>query len=419
MVALGTVFRSLRTRNYRIWSAGALVSNIGTWMQRAAQDWLVLTQLTDQNAAAVGMVMALQFGPQLLLLPWTGLVADRLPLRKVLLWTQAISGLLALGLGILTLGGWVQLWQVYLFAGLLGCSAAFDAPARQIFVGELVNEAELPNAVSLNSTSFNLARLIGPAMAGLVIASLGTGWAFMVNGLSYVAVLIALLCLRTNELHLQPRAGRQPGALLEGLRLVWQRPDLRTMAIMLFLLGTFGLNFPLFISTMAVQAFHCDAKAYGLLSSIMALGTVSGALMAAGRQQLRFGLLIRAGIAFCLGSGLAALAPGYGWFALLLIPIGMAALTFANTTNSLMQLTTAPALRGRVMAIRMAILMGCTPLGAPLLGLVANHFGPRWALGIAALSGLLAALVGWRYQRQLSAPASAQDTPLTERTQDP
>ncbi|GAA4504450.1 hypothetical protein GCM10023095_32450 [Pseudaeromonas paramecii] len=284
MLAMGAVFRSLRTRNYRIWAAGALVSNIGTWMQRAAQDWLVLTQLTEQNAAAVGMVMALQFGPQLLLLPWTGLVADRLPLRKVLLWTQTISGLLALGLGILTLGGWVQLWQVYLFAALLGCSAAFDAPARQIFVAELVSEAELPNAVSLNATSFNLARLVGPAVAGLVIATLGTGWAFVVNGLSFVAVLAALLCLRTADLHLQPRAGRRPGALLEGLRLVWQRPDLRAMAIMLFLLGTFGLNFPIFISTMAVQAFHADAKGYGLLSSIMAVGTVSGALLAAGRQ---------------------------------------------------------------------------------------------------------------------------------------
>lgn len=165
------VFRSLHSPNYRIWAAGALVSNIGTWIQRAAQDWLVLTQLTANNAAAVGIVMALQFGPQLALLPWTGLMADRLPLRQILMWTQALSEVLALGLGVMTLGGWVQLWQVYLFALLLGCANAFDAPARQIFVGELVSAAELPNAVSLNSTSFNLTRLIGPAVAGLVIAS--------------------------------------------------------------------------------------------------------------------------------------------------------------------------------------------------------------------------------------------------------
>lgn len=401
----GSVFKSLRTPNYRIWAAGALVSNIGTWMQRAAQDWLVLTQLTANNASAVGIVMALQFGPQLLLLPWTGLVADRYPLRRILLVTQALSGLLALGLGVLTLTGLVTLWQVYLFALLFGCTTAFDAPARQIFVGELVDERELPNAVSLNSTSFNLARLVGPAVSGLVIASIGTGWSFMINGLSFVAVLIALICLRADQLHRQPRAARRAGNLAEGMRLVWQRDDLRTMSIMLFLIGTFGLNFPIFISTMAVRTFGADASAYGLLSSVMAIGTVSGALLAAGRERLRFRLLVTSSLLFCLGCTLAALAPGYWWFAVTLVLIGSAALTFTNATNSLTQLATEPALRGRVMAIRMAILMGCTPLGAPLVGYVADMFGPRWALGVAALSGILSALVGFSYLRRQAVPA--------------
>lgn len=391
------VFRSLNTPNYRIWAAGALVSNVGTWMQRAAQDWLVLTQLTANNAAAVGIVMALQFGPQLVLLPWTGLMADRLPLRQILMWTQALSGLLALGLGILTLGGWVQLWQVYLFALLLGCSNAFDAPARQIFVGELVSNRDLPNAVSLNSTSFNLARLIGPAIAGLVIASVGTGWAFICNGISFIAVLLSLWALDPAHLYRQPRASRRHGGLREGFTLVWQRDDLRLMSVMLFLIGTFGLNFPIFISTMAVRAFGTDASGFGLLSSIMAVGTVVGSLLAAGREQMRFSLLISSAGCFGVACLLAALAPGYWWFAVALVPIGMAAVTFNNASNSLMQLTTAPELRGRVMAIRMAILMGCTPLGAPLLGHVADLFGPRWALGVGALSGLLAALVGLRY----------------------
>lgn len=395
-----SMFRSLQTTNYRIWALGALVSNIGTWMQRAAQDWLVLTQLTDNDAAAVGIVMALQFGPQLLLLPWTGLMADRMPLRSLLMWTQALSGLLALGLGILTLGGWVELWQVYLFALLLGCASAFDAPARQIFVGELVAAAELPNAVSLNSTSFNLARLIGPAVAGMVIASLGTGWAFICNGLSFIAVLLSLWALNPSLLYVQARASPRHGGLLEGLQLVWRREDLRAMSMMLFLIGTFGLNFPIFISTMAVLAFDTDASGFGLLSSVMALGTVTGALLAAGRERLSFSQLIISAACFggcCL---LAALAPGYGWFALALVPVGMAAVTFNNASNSLMQLTTAAELRGRVMAIRMAILMGCTPLGAPLLGHVANAWGPRWALGAAALSGVLAAAVGLGYHRR-------------------
>lgn len=399
----GGVFKSLKTPNYRIWAAGALVSNIGTWMQRAAQDWLVLTQLTANNASAVGIVMALQFGPQLVLLPWTGLVADRYPLRKILLCTQALSGILALGLGVLTLTGWVTLWQVYLFALLFGCTTAFDAPARQIFVGELVDERELPNAVSLNSTSFNLARLVGPAVAGLVIASAGTGWAFVSNGVSFIAVLIALLCLRQDQLHSQPRAVRRRGNLAEGMRVVWQRDDLRTMSIMLFLIGTFGLNFPIFISTMAVRTFGANASAFGLLSSIMAIGTVTGALLAAGRERLRFGLLVSSSLLFCLGCTLAALAPGYWWFAVTLVLIGSAALTFTNATNSLTQLGTEPALRGRVMAIRMAILMGCTPLGAPLVGYVADVCGPRWALGVAALSGLLSALVGVVYLRRQQA----------------
>ena len=222
----GSVFKSLRTPNYRIWAAGALVSNIGTWMQRAAQDWLVLTQLTANNASAVGIVMALQFGPQLLLLPWTGLVADRYPLRRILLVTQALSGLLALGLGVLTLTGLVTLWQVYLFALLFGCTTAFDAPARQIFVGELVDERELPNAVSLNSTSFNLARLVGPAVSGLVIASIGTGWSFVINGLSFVAVLIALIGV-SNTLGLSVMERTRESALLRALGL--RRREQRSM----------------------------------------------------------------------------------------------------------------------------------------------------------------------------------------------
>jgi MFS family permease len=385
------MFRSLRNPNYRIWAAGALVSNIGTWMQRTAQDWLVLTKLTHHSAAAVGTVMALQFGPQLLLLPWTGFAADHYNQRKLLMATQATMGGLALALGVLTVTGVVQLWHVYAFAFLFGCAASFDAPVRQTFVTELVGDADLHNAVALNSTSFNAARMIGPAVAGLVIAGVGIGWAFLFNGASFVAVLASLLLLRANGLQGNARAHRTKGSLTEGFRYVWHRPDLKAILIMLFLIGTFGLNFPIFISTMAVGVFHSDARGYGLLSSIMAIGTLSGALLAAGRDRPRFASLLFGAVVFGVGCTLAALAPTYWLFAAALVVIGVAALTLTNTTNSLMQLSTEPAMRGRVMALRVAVALGGTPIGAPIVGWVADHLGPRWALGVGAASGVAAA----------------------------
>jgi len=392
-----STFRSLRGYNYRVWAGGAAVSNVGTWMQRTAQDWIVLTQLTRHNAAAVGIVMALQFGPQLLLLPLTGWAADHLDRRKLLMVTQATMGALALGLGLLTLTGLVQLWHVYVFALLLGCVAAFDAPARQTFVSELVTEIDLQNAVALNSTSFNAARMIGPAVAGVLIAAVGTGWVFVINAASYVAVIGAMRMLRVHELHLRQRAVRTRGSFLEGFRYVWRRPDLKAVLFMLFLIGTFGLNFPIFISTMSVTVFHAGAHQYGLLSSIMAIGSVVGALLAARRDKPRMGVLVVGASVFGAGCALAALMPGYCLFGMTLIVVGVAAQTFTTTVNSWVQLSTEPAMRGRVLAILLAILLGCTPMGAPLVGWVADAFGARWAMGVAALSGLAAAIVGWRY----------------------
>lgn len=387
-------FRSLRTFNYRLWATGALVSNVGTWMQRTAQDWLVLTQLTHHNASAVGTVMALQFGPQMVLLPWTGYAADHYNQRKLLMLTQATMGALALALGLLTITGVVQLWHVYAFALLSGCASAFDGPVRQTFVGALVGDADLHNAVALNSTSFNAGRMIGPAVAGVVIGSIGTGYAFLINGVSFVAVLASMSFFRASELRERARAHRSPNAMTEGFRYAWSRPDLRAILVMLFLIGTFGLNFPIFISTMAVGVFHTDARGYGVLSSIMAIGTVSGALLAAGRGRPGFvAIVIGAGL-FGLGCALAAVAPSYWLFAGALVIIGVAALTFTNTTNSFMQISTEPAMRGRVMALRLAIALGGTPIGAPVVGWVANHFGPRCALGIGAASGIAAASIG-------------------------
>ncbi|TIX89917.1 MFS transporter [Rhizobium sp. P44RR-XXIV] len=391
---LANPFRSLRHRNYRIWAAGALVSNIGTWVQRTAQDWLVFTELTHHDASTVGIVMGLQFAPQLLLLTWTGSAADQFNQRKLLMVTQATMGLLSLALASLTLLGVVQLWHVYVLAFLFGCAAAFDAPVRQTFVAELVGDEDLPNAVALNSTSFNAARMVGPAASGMVIAGLGTGWAFLIDGMSFAAVLLSLGLLRLSELRTSARAERAKGSFIEGLRYVRKRPDLLAILIMLFLIGTFGLNFPIFISTMAVDVFHVDAGGYGLLSSIMAIGTMAGALLSGSRDEARFGGLPLAASAFGGGCLLAALIPGYWPFAAALVVIGAAGLIFTNLTNSLMQLSTEPAMRGRIMALRVAIALGGTPIGAPIVGWVADHCGPSWALGVGATSGFAATVVG-------------------------
>lgn len=393
-------FRSLRHYNYRLWAAGAFVSNIGTWVQRTAQDWLVFAQLTHHNGSAVGIVMALQFAPQFLLLPWSGLAADSLNQRKLLMATQATMGGLALGLGLLTVLGMVELWHVYVFAFLFGSAAAIDAPVRQTFVAELVGDDDLPNAVALNSTSFNLGRLIGPAVSGVAIASIGTGWGFVANGVSFFAVLLSLTLLRKAELRPNERAPRGRGRFIEGLRYVRGRPDLIAILIMLFFIGTFGLNFPIFISTMGVRIFNADATAYGLLSSFMAVGTIAGALLNARRDRMEFRNLIVSAAGFGGGCALAALAPGYWTFAAALVVIGVAALSFTNATNSLMQLSTDAPMRGRVMALRVGIALGGTPIGAPIVGWVADHQSPRWAMAIGAASGIAAAAVGmyaaWR-----------------------
>jgi MFS family permease len=390
-------FRSLRNRNYRLWAAGAFVSNVGTWMQRTAQDWLVLTELTHRNATAVGIVMALQFGPSLVLLPLTGLAADHLDRRKLLFVTQGTMGVLALGLGLLTVTGAVQLWQVYVFALLLGCASAFDAPARQTFVSELVGTTDLSNAVALNSTSFQSARMIGPAAAGLLIGAVGTGWGFVFNAASFAAVLLALSLLRVADLHRTERPPLKRGSLAEGLHYVAARSDLKAVLTMLFLIATFGLNFALFISTMAVSVFHVGPHQYGLLTSMMAVGSVSGALLSARRARPRTSLLVAGAATFGIGCAAAALMPGYWLFGATLVVIGLASQTFMTTANSTVQLSAEPLMRGRVMAIYLAIALGSTPLGAPFVGWVADTFGPRWALAVGAAAGLAAASVGLRY----------------------
>lgn len=391
---MSAMFRSLSVVNYRIWFAGAMVSNIGTWMQRTAQDWIVINDLTDHDATALGITMALQFGPQLVMVPFSGLIADRFDRRKLLMATQAAMGALGLGLGLIVVTGVVQLWMVYLFALLLGFVAAVDAPVRQTFVSAMVDEKNLSNAVSLNSASFNLARMIGPAVAGILIAAIGTGWVFLLNAVSFAGVLISLRYMRVGELRAAPRASKGKGALLEGFRYVSRRGDILVIMTIVAIIGMFGLNFPIFASTMATVEFGMGASEFGFLSSAIAIGSVAGALLSARRERPRIRLIFGAAAGFGLALLAAAVMPSVWTFALVLPFVGIAAQTLMTSANGFVQLSTDPAMRGRVMALYMAIFMGGTPIGAPLIGWVADAFGPRWALGVGAASGFAAALVG-------------------------
>jgi MFS family permease len=391
------MFSALGVHNYRLWFAGALVSNIGTWMQRIAQDWLVLTELTDNDAAAVGLSIGLQFAPMLLLLPVTGMVADRFDRRRVLAVTQSSMAVLGGALGVITLTGHVTLEMVYGFALLLGVAAAFDTPARQAFVGELVPDSQLSNAVSLNSASFNGARLIGPGVAGLLIAAIGPGWVFIVNVLTFVGVLIALALLRRHDLIPLERARRGRGAVREGFRYVRDRRDLVLVLVLVFLWGTFGMNFGVFISTMTRIVFELGPSHYGLLSSVLAIGAVSGALLSARRKVPRLGILAWAALAAAASMTLAAFAPNAWVFGLALIAVGVGAMTLLTTANSYVQTTTPPAMRGRVMALYVAVFVGGSPIGAPVMGLVAETAGPRVAMLVAAGAAVMIVIIAIAY----------------------
>ena len=393
---MSPTFRSLSHPNYRRYAAGSLVSNTGTWMQRVAQDWLVLV-LTG-SGAAIGITTGLQFLPFLLLSPLAGLVADRIPKRRLLQMTNIGMAVPALVLGLLAVTGTAQIWHVYVLALVLGVASAFDAPARQSFVSEIVGPDDLANAVGLNSASFNTARLVGPALAGLLIAAfgggvVGTGWVILINGLSYAAPVLTLRALDTSLL-LTPRPTmRGPGQVREGVAYVRGRPDLLLLLGIVFFAGTFGLNFQLTSALMATDVFDKGPTEYGLLGTFLAVGSLTGSLVAARRVRVRHRLVVGAALAFGVIEVVAGLAPSYLVFALLCPLLGLAALTMITSANTHLQLSTAPEMRGRVMALYMMIFIGGTPLGAPFIGWVGETFGARWTLVVGGLLTVVGTLL--------------------------
>ncbi|KAJ1681680.1 hypothetical protein LUZ63_023093 [Rhynchospora breviuscula] len=386
------MFRSLSLFNFRVWVIGSLVSNIGGWMQSTAQDWVVLTQLTDHDATAMGITMALQFGPPLLLVGVTGWVADRFDRRRLLMLTQSTLMLLAIAVGVLLLTGVMTLPLMWLFALGFGVANAFDAPARQAFVSDVVSRDNASNAVALNAASFNMARLIGPAIGGILIVLIGTGWMFLANAATFLAMLIALSLMRVDELVPRVRS-TEASRLADGFRYVAGRPDLVVIFVMVFLLGAFGMNFPIFASTMALE-FGQNADGYGLLSSTLAIGSLIGALMSARRDRARMRVIIYAAGGFGVISLLSSFMPLYALYAITLVFVGFCTVTMMTTANGYVQTTTDPGLRGRVLALYMAVLMGATPVGAPIIGWVATEFGPRTAIRVGSGAVLLACAIG-------------------------
>lgn len=391
---MSAMFRALENRNYRIWAGGAIVSNIGTWMQRVAQDWLVLTVLTNHSGAALGITTGLQFLPMLLLGPYGGVLADRYRKRVILLWTQVAMGFTGLVLGLLVVTGTAQLWHAYLAALCLGIAGAIDAPSRQAFVSELVGQDNISNAVALNSASFNTARLTGPAIAGVLIAWVGTGPVFLLNAASFAAVIISLFRIRTSELAPAVRPSRSKHQVAEGVRYVRQRPDLVLILFMVGILGAFGMNFPITNALMTTTEFGVGPGEFGLLGSIMAVGTLAGALLAARRAGPRLRYLLGGALGLGAFTLLGSVSPSFWLYAAVLIPVGLASITFLNSCNTSIQLSVEPQFRGRVLALYLAILQGGTAVGAPLMGWIGSEFGARWSVAAGGAVVLLTALFG-------------------------
>jgi MFS family permease len=390
-------FAALRNRNYRLFTVGSLVSYVGTWMQRVAQDWLVL--VIGGSAGALGITTGLQFLPSLLFSPLAGVLADRIPKRRIIAVTNVAMGGTAVALGLLAVFDVAQVWHIYLLTFLFGCASAFETPSRQTIVNELVGPAELVNAVGLNSAMFNLARMIGPATAGGLIALFGngaraTGWVILLNAASYVAVLVSLWMMRASEMRPSPPIHRQKGQLGDAVRYIRGRPDIMLVLAIVFCAGTFGLNFQMTIALMATRVYHRGAGEYGLLASVIAIGSLAGSLTAARRTIVRQRLVLVATLLFGAVEVVTGLMPTYVTFGVMLAVCGVTALTTMTSANAYVQTSIHPEIRGRVMSIYMMIFVGGTPIGAPLLGWIADRFGARWTLtggGALTVAGPLVA----------------------------
>ncbi|MDC4232199.1 MFS transporter [Actinomyces sp. B33] len=390
---MSRTFQSLSHVNFRLWFFASLIASTGSWMQRVAQDWLVLTVLTDNSGTQIGVVTALQFLPILLLSPWAGVLVDRLDRRRILQACQGATGACALILGALVLTGTAQLWHVYVLALIGGVAGAVDSPARQAFVSELVPVDSLANAVGLNSTAFNAARLIGPAVSGLLIDAVGTGWVLVANSLFFAAPITALALMRRDLLVARTAVPRAKGQIREGVAYVLARPDILMILCTVTVVSALGMNFQMTSALMATEVFGKAAGEYGLLSSCMAVGALAGSLLAARRAHPRLRMIIVAAALFGVLEILLGLAPTYVAFAAASIPTGLAMLTMVTAANATIQISTDERMRGRVMSLYTMIFLGSTPVGAPLVGWIGEQWGARWSILVGGIGSLLVAVL--------------------------
>jgi MFS family permease len=398
-------WRSFRHRNYRILFPANTVSNIGSWAQRIAQDWLVL-ELTNNNGTYLGLVTAVQFAPVLFFSLHGGKLADRFNKRKVLILTNIAGGAASLGLGALVITEHIQLWHVFVLAAVLGISTAIDAPVRQSFTTEVVGQTDLPNAVSLNSANFNAGRLVGPALSGGLIAAFGTGPSFIINGLSYFFVIAALLNLNEKAFFHLDRP-KSDGNIREGIAYAKARPDIYVVMLMVFFLATFGLNFQIFNALMATQEFGLGPANFGLMGTFIAIGSLSGAIGSARLERFRnTKFVIRGGIAFSASIMVLSILPNYITYVIWLPICGVTALTTLVSANSIVQTSTDPAIRGRVMGLYLLIFMGGTPFGSPLIGATTDLIGIRPTIALCGGISLFASLFIWfKYKNRVAVPA--------------
>ncbi|WP_030486370.1 MFS transporter [Micromonospora chokoriensis] len=398
---LSTMFQSLQVRNYRLFASGQLIKLIGVWMMFIAQDWLVL-ELSNNSATALGVVTACQFTPVLLLTLLSGRLADRYDKRVLLFAANTFWSLLALGMALLVLTDLVQLWHVFAFAALLGTANAVETPVRQAFVSELVGTSLLPNALSLNAAVFNSARIVGPAVAGLAIAAFDVGPVFLFTALSSVAPLVNVVRMRTTELHrdaLLPRDERASARVVDGLRYVWRRPDLLMPMAMMSVIGMSLFNFQLTLAALAKTVFNTGAASFGLFSTALAVGALGGALSGTGRRSRPSVWLVLGAAIACASFGtLVGLSSAYWLVVVLLVPTGFCMVFFAQAANQRIQMGVDAAFRGRVMALWVLVFLGTNPVGAPLIGWVAEHYGAGASIWMGGLISLAAALVALTWQ---------------------
>ncbi|HET9733220.1 MAG TPA: MFS transporter [Acidimicrobiales bacterium] len=378
-------FRSLHIRNYRLFFLGQLVSQSGTWMQTIAQGWLVL-RLSHNSGVAVGAVTALQYTPMLLFGAWGGVVADRLDKRRLLIATQTGLAVTALAMAAVTLSGVVSLWSLYVIVVATGVVNLIDVPARQAFVSEMAGPEDVANAVGLNSAMFNASRILGPAVGGVLILTVGVGMCFLVNGLSFVAVIGALVAMRPGELFRSQRVVRARGQVREGLRYAWAAPALRWNLVLMAIIGTFALNFQTVLPLLAKVTFHGNAGTYSAMTVAMGVGALVGALVAANRARPTPKLLLWSSVAFAGVMGVAGLAPNAVVVLPVLAAMGLTNIVLIAASNTMLQLDAAPEMRGRVLALRALTVLGSTPIGGPIVGWVCERFGARWGLGLGAVA---------------------------------